>query len=145
MKTARRVLFVVALAGVVAAAPSCSTVDDSSFENFAYVISLDWRYTSSADGAKLLLTNLIVRFSNDTGSPAQGSVLVEWGNGRTEESNITLPASGGREYTENVWPGIEHGDDFVFKGEKTVTIKLTVRFLGDTSPVYEKTLTMKSL
>ena len=56
-----------------------------------------------------------------------------------------LPETGGMEHTASVW--LEHirSGLYEFKGELTVTFKLTIRFLGDTSPVFEKTVTLRSL
>ncbi|HEX7501878.1 MAG TPA: hypothetical protein VF451_00540 [Acidobacteriota bacterium] len=146
MKNHNKVLFAGFLAFLMAAAPSCKTATaGGDVANFIKILSVDWSYESSQDGAQLLLRNLVVRFANDTGDDAEGKVLVDWGNGRTEESTISLRDTGGYEYTDAVWADIRHGDHFVFQGEITVTIKLTIEFLETTSPVFEKTVTLKSL
>jgi hypothetical protein len=145
MKNHEKVVFAALLALLVAAAPSCRTAEGGGVLNFSKILSLDWRYESAKDGAQLLVRNLAVRFANDTGAPADGKVRVDWGNGKTEESVISLRATGGYEYTEVVWWETEHGSRYAFQGEHTVTIKLTIQFLETVSPVYEKTVTLKSL
>jgi len=146
MKNHKNVFFTAILALLVAAAASCMTAKGGGVVlNFIKISGVDWSYESSTDGAQLLLRNLVVRFANDTGDDAEAKILVEWGNGRTEESSVTLPETGGKEYTEVVWEETRHGDHFVFHGEMTVTIKMTIRFLETVSPVFEKTMTLRSL
>jgi hypothetical protein len=144
MKIQEKALLAAVLVILMAAVHSCNTTAGGVL-NYIRILGVSWSYESSEDGAQLLLWDLAVRFANDTGAPAEGKVLAEWGNGRTEESSISLPATGGSEYRGVVWTDNMHGDHYMFQGEKTVTIKLTIQFLDRTSPVYEKTVTMKSL
>lgn len=143
MKSCKRILSAAALAACALLGTAC--VREITVLNFSKVISVDWSCEPASGGARLLLRNLVVRFANDTGAAAEGIVRIEWGNGRAEDALVSLPDSGGLQYTESVWPEGVRSDLYEFKGEITVTVKLTIRFLGDLSPVFERTATLKSL
>jgi hypothetical protein len=144
MKTCKRILLAAALAVWALLGTACAR--EATVLNFSRIISLDWSFEPAAGGARLLLKNLVVRFANDTGATADGNVRIEWGNGRTEDALISLPDTGGLQYTESFWwPEDMRSDLYEFKGEMTVTVKLTIRFLGDMSPVFERTVTLTSL
>ena len=146
MKNRKKVVLGAVLALIMISATSCLT-DDSGGQvlNFIKVVSVDWSYQSSQDGTQLLLRNLVLQFANDTGDDAEATIAVDWGDGKTEESTVSLRDTGGTEYTDAVWPDNDHGHHYYFHGEIAVTFKMTVRFLETMSPVFEKTVTVKSL
>jgi ABC-type glycerol-3-phosphate transport system substrate-binding protein len=147
MKNHSKVLFAGVLALLMASATSCMTADSGGgvVANFIKIVSVDWSYQSSQDGAQLLLRNLVLQFANDTGDDAEATIAVDWGDNKTEKSTVSLRDTGGTEYTDAVWPDNDHGHHYYFHGETAVTFKITIEFLETVSPVFEKTVTLRSL
>jgi len=141
------VIFVVAVAVLVVLmllTSGCKTNDNSDVKNFADVVSVDARWEPDGTGSELYLTNLTLRFVNKTPGYQYGDLTIDWGDGRVETIGIHLRSTNGEEATENIWRG-ERARGYNFKGEITVTVKLTIQFLGYTSPAFPKTVTMRSL
>jgi hypothetical protein len=144
MKNFNIFVMVLVLMVLMVLAPACKRADgNDDVKNFADVVSIKIWQDSYPGLVDLYISDITLRYVNKNSGYEKGNMIIDWGDGEVRDYGIDLPSTNGAEVTLNIWPGISDSNRYRFIGEKTVTLKITINFMGYTS-VFTKTEVLKT-
>jgi hypothetical protein len=133
---------VLLLALAAAMAPSCDKHKVPDLIGFAEIVSVATPYVPDEVGAALYVQDLVIRYVNPDSVARQAELTIEWGGDFTETVLLSFRATGGEEIKETFLTRYSRIRNYSFHEEITVTLRLTVRFMGYTSQAVSRDVTM---